>query len=107
MRSESFFGGAIFAMAALGFAALPATAPPTVKVSSGTLEGTYFGDSPKDVAFLGVPYAAPPVGELRWKPPVPTAKWTGVRKPKRMARCARSNRKAGYLISKDKKTACI
>jgi para-nitrobenzyl esterase len=80
MRSESFFGGAIFAMAALGFAALPATAPPTVKVSSGTLEGTYFGDSPNDVAFLGVPYAAPPVGELRWKPPVPTAKWTGVRK---------------------------
>jgi len=80
MRSQLFFRVAMAGMAALGFAALPATAPPTVEVSSGTLEGTLFGDSPKDVAFLGVPYAAPPVGKLRWKPPVPAAKWAGVRK---------------------------
>ena len=31
-------------------------------------------------AFLGIPYAAPPVGDLRWKPPAPAAKWNGVRK---------------------------
>jgi len=31
-------------------------------------------------AFLGIPYAAPPVGELRWKPPMPARKWDGVRK---------------------------
>jgi para-nitrobenzyl esterase len=32
------------------------------------------------VAFLGVPYAAPPVGDLRWKPPQPVSPWSGPRK---------------------------
>src|SRR5262245_49796862 len=29
--------------------------------------------------FKGIPYAAPPIGPLRWKPPVAPAKWSGVR----------------------------
>jgi para-nitrobenzyl esterase len=69
MRSQSFFGVGIFALATLGFVSLPGSKPPTVRISSGALEGTYFDDSPNDIAFLGVPYATPPVGELRWKPP--------------------------------------
>ena len=29
--------------------------------------------------FRGIPFAAPPVGDLRWRPPAPPAKWQGVR----------------------------
>jgi len=50
-----------------------------VKVESGTVEGKQEGPIR---TFLGIPYAAPPVGDLRWKPPAPAAKWTGVRAAK-------------------------
>jgi para-nitrobenzyl esterase len=48
-----------------------------VKTASGTVEGKEIGTVH---AFLGIPYAAPPVGELRWKAPMPAAKWSGIRK---------------------------
>jgi para-nitrobenzyl esterase len=68
------------ALASLGDASLAfgSPSPPKVTVESGELEGTYFG-SDNEVAFLGVPYAAPPVGELRWTPPQPVSRWTGIR----------------------------
>lgn len=52
--------------------------PPTVTVESGLLSGVA-GDDPSVVVFKGVPYAAPPVGELRWRPPAPARAWAGVR----------------------------
>ncbi len=54
--------------------------PPIVTLETGVLEGTRFSSAPNEVAFLGVPYAAPPIGGLRWKPPQPAEKWNGTRK---------------------------
>ena len=50
-----------------------------VATQSGRVSGVSTDDSAV-VAFKGVPYAAPPVGTLRWQPPQPPATWTGVRK---------------------------
>ncbi len=60
-----------------GFAQLSNVNGPTVKVKNGTLEGTY--ESGIEV-FRGVPYAAPPIGDFRWREPQPVKNWTGVRK---------------------------
>jgi para-nitrobenzyl esterase len=49
---------------------------PVVGTSDGALRG--LGNGAVD-EFLGIPYAAPPVGALRWRPPQPAARWSGVR----------------------------
>lgn len=47
-----------------------------VQIDVGTLRGTHVGSA---IAFRGIPYARPPIGELRWQPPLPPAPWQGVR----------------------------
>ncbi|NUQ72367.1 MAG: carboxylesterase family protein [Polyangiaceae bacterium] len=47
--------------------------PLVITTDKGPVEGSLTGSTR---AFLGIPYAAPPVGELRWKPPAPAAAWT-------------------------------
>jgi para-nitrobenzyl esterase len=50
-----------------------------VKTTEGTMSGVL--TAANDVAvFKGVPFAAPPVGDLRWQPPMPPTPWDGVRK---------------------------
>jgi para-nitrobenzyl esterase len=54
-----------------------------VAIDSGTLEGVPFGSAKDEVVFLGIPFAAPPTGERRWKPPQPVDKWRGTLKADR------------------------
>jgi para-nitrobenzyl esterase len=54
----------------------PSKTPPLVRVDSGELQGVVDDGV---ASFKGIPFAAPPVGELRWRPPQPAARWTGVR----------------------------
>jgi len=59
-------------------AVLPAFAANRVKTANGILESTA---APKDGvrAFKGIPFAQPPVGDLRWREPQPVKNWTGTR----------------------------
>ena len=60
----------------------PSLPEPRVTIDSGMLSGTHFGADPSEAAFLGIPYAAAPTGNLRWRPPQPFPAWTGVREAK-------------------------
>jgi len=51
-----------------------------VKLDTGYISGTKVSQAGREVyLYKGIPYAAPPTGELRWKPPQPAASWSGVR----------------------------
>ena len=61
-----------------GILAASVFAADDVKTANGVVESTA---APKDGvrSFKGIPFAAPPVGDLRWKEPQPVANWTGAR----------------------------
>ncbi len=62
-----------------------------VKTDKGKVEGSLTTDQ-KVRAFKGIPYAVPPVGNLRWQPPQPAAKWSGVKSAKEFGfRCIQSS----------------
>lgn len=48
----------------------------TAQTQSGAVQGVIDGD---ELVFRGIPYAAPPVGNLRWQPPEPPISWMGTR----------------------------
>src|SRR4029077_19547672 len=80
--------GAAFLTLFTAFAAQAAPAP-KVKIDTGAVAGKSEGAID---AFLGIPYAAPPVGDPRWKPPMPAAKWEGDRDATKFgSRCMQGN----------------
>ena len=57
-----------------------------VKTDKGYVSGTVIGEPGKEVSiFRGIPFASPPVGNLRWKPPHPVEPWEGIRECTRMS----------------------
>jgi para-nitrobenzyl esterase len=63
-----------------------------VNTRSGKIEGI---QENRQYAFVGIPYAAPPVGDLRWLPPHPVKPWQGVRRAKKFGTIAPQNPLAG------------
>ncbi len=69
-----------------------------VLTDAGTVEGTSEGEVR---IFKGIPYAAPPVGDLRWKPPQPVLPWTGVRPADKFGPAPLQISRAGDMFFRD------
>ena len=67
-------GGVLFVVARPS-----AMIPDQVRIDTGALAGVVGATQPTVRVFKGIPYAAPPLGENRWRAPQPAAKWDGVR----------------------------
>ena len=70
----------VLALAATSRAETPDDCPPTtVRIDAGLICGEVLDEATGLRAYRGIPYAAPPVGDLRWRPPQPPKPWPAVR----------------------------
>lgn len=93
MRATSLFNRVVVTrprlLACLAWAGLAANVAPRaataqqlarVAIQTGILEGVSVATDPGQFMYLGIPYAAAPIGSLRWRPPAAVPRWPGVRK---------------------------
>jgi para-nitrobenzyl esterase len=50
-----------------------------IQTEAGLVRGATAGREDRISVYKGIPFAAPPVGKLRWRPPAPVESWTGIR----------------------------
>lgn len=100
--------GSAAGVAAAHTAAAPTVVRPLPLVAStdkGVVRGMYAGDARE---FLGIPYAAPPVGALRWRAPQPASPWAGVRNATAPgANCAQTGSLASGVITTSTAEDCL
>jgi len=81
-----------------GIASGPSAEPGTAIVRTDA--GQVAGINQDDIrVYHGIPFAAPPTGELRWRPPAPVQPWTGVKEVKEYSETCPQAEKAGAAPS--------
>ena len=104
VRRFSIYFGGLLSLFVLGFSCPAISADPSgpvVEIASGKLAGVVLEQSTGLTVFRGVPYAAPPVGDLRWRPPRPAANWAGLRVCDKFSSIAWQRRKSDSSMSED------
>lgn len=79
MKTKTFLLALVVAMVPASCTTLE---PGQLRVEGGVIEGTVTSDL---AIYKGIPFAAPPVGDLRWKAPQPVEKWHGVKPAREFA----------------------
>jgi para-nitrobenzyl esterase len=89
-----------------GLASSGTAAAQIVKTATGPVEGRSTGDGRIQV-FKGIPFAAPPVGDLRWQAPKPAAPWQGARKAAEFGSRCLQGQIFGDIVFTDKSEDCL
>lgn len=69
----------------------------TIKTNAGFISGTVNSDNSVHI-YKGIPFAAPPVGELRWKAPQPVIHWSGIKKCDAFAASPIQNKPVPFMM---------